>query len=59
MRTDWILWQQACEQMKAEILKELRAHHKSNVVTSHEDVDVLICDVEHPEMPSVQVRQIR
>lgn len=39
--------------MKAEILKELRSHHKNNVVTSHEDVDTLICDVESPEMPSV------
>jgi len=34
MRTDWILWQQACEQMKAGILNELRAHHRFNAVTS-------------------------
>ena len=38
--------------MKAEILKELRAHHKDNAVTSHEDVDALICEVHHPELPA-------
>ena len=50
--TDWILWQEACNKMKAEILKELRAHHKDNAVTSHEDVDALICEVHHPELPA-------
>jgi len=51
MKTDWILWQQACDMMKAEILKELRSHHKQNCVTTHEEVDALICDVHHPKMP--------
>ena len=48
---NWILWQRACEQMKAEILKEIRSHHKENVVTSHEEVDALICDVHFPAFP--------
>ena len=50
---NWILWQKACEAMQAEILKELRAHHKSNAVTTHKDVDSLICEVHAPKMPKL------
>lgn len=53
--TTWILWQRACDMMRAEILKELRHHHELNVVTSHKDVDALICDVHHPVMTRADV----
>ena len=41
--------------MKAEILKELRSHHKQNCVTTHEEVDGLICDVHHPPMTDAKL----
>ncbi len=48
---NWIIWQRACDAMQAEMLKELRDHLKNNVVTSHKDIDALLCEVHNPKQP--------
>ena len=49
-KTDWILWQQACESMQAEMLKDLRAAFKKNAVMEHKEIDNLLCNVTNPIM---------
>ena len=50
--TDWILWQHACDDMQAEMLKELRALFRKKPVCTHKEIDALLCEVHNPAMPN-------
>ena len=49
--TEWVIWQNACDAMQAEMLKELRELFKDKAVCTHKEIDALLCEVYHPKMP--------
>ena len=46
--TRWVVWQNACDAMQAEMLKELRVLFAEKPVCTHKEIDGLLCEVHHP-----------